>query len=202
MLPEDVLDKLQYFNCDKYEVSDNEVTLVESKKSGKAVLRCILNKDTLILHKPEENTLTYLDESKKGAKAGPDEFLFELDQDGEWILHIVEFKKSITTDSVKKSKIQFVMGIYNARAIAAFLNMKIKSIIVYSAYRNDKIRLISEDVLIQMRYANSDSNNLKIIKEWKKGKCTLEVDLKELKFEHKQIKLDNEGNGEYILSPQ
>ncbi len=37
-----------------------------------------------------------------------------------WILHIMEFKKSITTSSIKKSKIQLIMGIYNARAIAGF----------------------------------------------------------------------------------
>ena len=53
-------------------------------------------------------------------KSCPDKFLFELDLDDKWILHVMEFKKTINTSTIAKSKRQFVMGIYNARALAAF----------------------------------------------------------------------------------
>lgn len=195
MLPKDVIDKLQYFNQDKYEICDDKVLLEETKASGRVVLTCVLNTDTLIFHKGEDNTLPYLDGSKRTATACADEFLFELDTDGNWILHIMEFKKTMTTATMKKSKIQIIMGIYNARAIAGFLNMQIKKIHIYSAYRKDSITAIEDDALIQMRNANSDSEDLKIIREWKKGKCTLLLDLKSVPFEHEKIQLDDNGYG-------
>ena len=37
-------------------------------------------------------------------------FLFELDTDDKWILHVMEFKRTIDTSSISKSKRQFVMG--------------------------------------------------------------------------------------------
>lgn len=61
MLPKAVLDKIQYFNKQKYALKNDEIVLEEKSDSGKAVLKCILSKDTVILHDPEKNTLPYLD---------------------------------------------------------------------------------------------------------------------------------------------
>lgn len=112
MLPKAVLDKIQYFNKQKYDLKNDEIVLEEKSNSGKAVLKCILSKDTVILHDPEKNTLPYLDEHIPNASKCADKFLFELDNDGKWIVHIMEFKKTINLSSLKKSKIQFIMGIY------------------------------------------------------------------------------------------
>lgn len=134
MLPEHVVDKLKYFNSSKYIVENGKVELKEKKKEGKVHLICKLKNCTLIFNDPEKNTLPYLDENIKYAKSCPDKFLFELDLDDKWILHVMEFKKTINTSTIAKSKRQFVMGIYNARALAAFLNIEIKEVRIYSAY--------------------------------------------------------------------
>lgn len=169
MIPEDVQEKLDFFNKDKYAIAAEKIDLKERKKYGEVCLTCRLNKDTLIFMTPENNTLPYLDEKIKYARACPDKFLFELDTDDKWILHVMEFKKTINTASIGKSKRQFVMGIYNARALAGFLNIQIKEIYIYSVYRNDKIESM-DDTLIQIRSMNMDPEALKIIREWKKGK--------------------------------
>ena len=194
MLSEALKEKLQYFNEQKFQINDTEVILVEKSQQGKVNLRCILDTETLIFHNPEENVLSYLDNQKKYATAGPDKFLFQLKENGDWILHIMEFKKSINLSTLKKSKIQFIMGIYNARAIAGFLNISISKICIYSVYRNDSFSLI------EMRNANINSKDLEIIKNWKNGKCILSVDLKEQEFVHVKIKLDEQGNGICTLS--
>ena len=179
MLPEHVVDKLKYFNSSKYIVENGKVELKEKKKEGKVHLICKLKNCTLIFNDPEKNTLPYLDENIKYAKSCPDKFLFELDLDDKWILHVMEFKKTINTSTIAKSKRQFVMGIYNARALAAFLNIEIKEVRIYSAYRKDEIEGKS---LIQMRSANCDPEALCIMKDWNDGICNLNIDLNKIKF--------------------
>lgn len=192
MLPEHVVDKLKYFNSSKYIVENGKVELKEKKKEGKVHLICKLKNCTLIFNDPEKNTLPYLDENIKYAKSCPDKFLFELDLDDKWILHVMEFKKTINTSTIAKSKRQFVMGIYNARALAAFLNIEIKEVRIYLAYRKDEIEGKS---LIQMRSANCDPEALCIMKDWNDGICNLNIDLNKIKFEHNKIKLNQYGNG-------
>lgn len=189
MLSENLKDKLQYFNPQKFQIEEKEVLLKEKSKQGMVNLTCKLDRETLIFQSPEENVLPYLDPNKKYATTSPDKFLFQLDENGNWILHIMEFKKSVNTSSLKKSKIQFVMGIYNARAIAGFLGIEIRKIYVYSAYRNDKCSMI------EMRYANINSEDLKILRDWQNGMCKLVVDLKEQEFMHTKIHLEENGSG-------
>ena len=110
----------------------------------------------------------------------------------------MEFKRTIDTSSISKSKRQFVMGIYNARALAGFLNMQVKEIHIYSAYRNDKIESM-DDSLIQIRSMNMDPEALKIIREWKKEKCSLDLDSRNSVFPHEKIQLDQDGKGECVL---
>lgn len=199
MLPKAVLDKIQYFNKQKYDLKNDEIVLEEKSDSGKAVLKCILSKDTVILHDPEKNTLPYLDEHIPNASKCADKFLFELDNDGKWIVHIMEFKKTINLSSLKKSKIQFIMGIYNARAVAGFLNICLKDIYVYSVYRDDRIKSMQDEPLIAMRQANSNPKDIRTINDWNRGRCHLNLDLEEKVYQHIKIQLNQNGNGECAL---
>ena len=89
-------------------------------------------------------------------------------------------------------KFLFELDLYNARALAAFLNIEIKEVRIYSAYRKDEIEGKS---LIQMRSANCDPEALCIMKDWNDGICNLNIDLNKIKFEHNKIKLNQYGNG-------
>ena len=199
MLTQELLDKLQYFNSEKFSIHNDRVVLKENKKDGSVVLECQLNQDTLVFHEPEKNTLPYLDEAKKNAKASPDKFLFEFHGGNECDLHIMEFKKTMNTSSIKKSKIQLIMGIYNARAVAGFLNIKINNIRIYSVYRSDLIESIEDDKSINIRAAISNKEDQKLIRDWKRGVCVLKLDNKEKIFKHEKIQLDQNGTGNCTL---
>lgn len=114
-------------------------------------------------------------------------------------LHIMEFKKSINTATLDKSKWQLAMGLYNARAVAGFLGIHIRNIRFYSGYRRDEIIDMDQAALIQLR-ASNHGEAVKKMNDWKKGICRLQVDGKSCNYQQDKIRLDDNGYGTVILS--
>ena len=192
-------EKLKLFAPDKYCLvnAGDSVRLNEKSKDGKASIECTCQEETLVFPTPERNVLPYLDETIKGARDCADKFLFTANEDG-WDLHVIELKKTIGTDTFAKSKNQFRMGIYNGRALAGFMGMKLKEIHLHSAFRSDRIHSISPGNLAAMR-AQNNWEIQKIIEEWNADQCTLSVDLEERTYTLGKIKLDELGQGEIVL---
>ena len=192
-------EKLKLFAPDKYCLvnAGDSVRLNEKSKDGKASIECTCQEETLVFPTPERNVLPYLDEKIKGAGACADKFLFTANEDG-WDLHVIELKKTIGTDTFAKSKNQFRMGIYNGRALAGFMGMKLKEIHLHSAFRSDRIHSISPGNLAAMR-AQNNWEIQKIIEEWNADRCTLSIDLEEKSYMLGKIKLDELGQGEIVL---
>ena len=192
-------EKLKLFAPDKYCLvnAGDSVRLNEKSKDGKASIECTCQEETLVFPTPERNVLPYLDETIKGARACADKFLFTANEDG-WDLHVIELKKTIGTDTFAKSKNQFRMGIYNGRALAGFMGMKLKEIHLHSAFRSDRIHSISPGNLAAMR-AQNNWEIQKIIEEWNADQCTLSVDFEERTYTLGKIKLDELGQGEIVL---
>ena len=192
-------EKLKLFAPDKYCLvnAGDSVLLNEKSKDGKASIDCTCQEETVVFPTPEKNVLPYLDETIKGARACADKFLFTANEDG-WDLHVIELKKTIGTDTFAKSKNQFRMGIYNGRALAGFMGIKLKEIHLYSAFRSDQIRAISPRNLAAMR-AQKNWEIQKIIEEWNADRCTLSIDLEEKSYMLGKIKLDELGQGEIVL---
>ena len=192
-------EKLKLFAPDKYCLvnAGDSVRLNEKSKDGKASIECTCQEETLVFPTQERNVLPYLDETIKGARACADKFLFTANEDG-WDLHVIELKKTIGTDTFAKSKNQFRMGIYNGRALAGFMGMKLKEIHLHSAFRSDRIHSISPGNLAAMR-AQNNWEIQKIIEEWNADQCTLSVDLEERTYTLGKIKLDELGQGEIVL---
>lgn len=201
MLPVQIEEKLQMFRDEKYIFlnPEEQTVLEEKKKDGRVKLTFTAQAETLILPSPENNVLPYLDDQKKGARACADVFVYTHEVETKtWDLHIIEFKKTINTDSIGKSRWQFTMGIYNARAVAAFLGMEIKNTYLYSGFRNDKITFMENASLIGLR-ASNNTEALGKIKQWKNGNCKLKIDGKDVEFSHKKIYLTQEGNGKLSI---
>lgn len=198
MFPEHINEKIRFFNKDKFTVvMAGEKTHVEEKsKTGTAHLECTCNKDSLVILQPEQNVLPLLDEKIKGATSCADVFIFEKCDENKYLLHIIEFKKTVNTSTFAKSMRQFTMGLYNARAIAGFLGIVIDRIILYSGYRKDTISNIEGKSLIELR---ADKSCIQIINMWKKGKCYLCIDGDNTEFEHKKIVLNDAGEGELAI---
>lgn len=191
MIPANVDDKLQYFDEKKYYTADGDICLKEESKQGKAKIECKVSNTTLVFHNPEENTFPYLDNQKANATKCSDCFVFELVDDQKWILHIMEYKKTINTNKMQQSRIQLTMGLYNARAIIGFLNLNVTEIRLYTAYRNDDISRQAATI----RAANTDPNVLKLVKEWIGNEYNLVIDCEKTSFIHKKIQLNEDGEG-------
>lgn len=195
MFPVQIEEKLQMFREETYVIlKDREQTeLKEKKKGGEVNLTYTAQGNTLILLSPENHVLFYLDGQKKGVTACADIFLFKLIcESGKWELHIIEFKKTVNLDTIGKSRWQFTMGIYNARAVAAFLGIEIQNIYLYSGFRNDKLTIQDNSLLIALR-ANNSTEAIKKIKQWNKEECELNIDGKNIVLPHKKICLDQAG---------
>lgn len=201
MLPVHIDEKLKLFRDKEYKIlqTNEETDLQEKSREGSVMIRCRVCQESIILTNPEQNVLPYLDAHKKGARSCADVCIYTLDRNtGKWDLHVMEFKKVINTDSMGKSKWQFIMGICNARAIAAFLGMDLQNIILYSGYRTERISDLEEAALISIR-ANNNREAVKKINEWKRGICSLKIDDIQIKYPHKKIPLDRNGYGSLVI---
>lgn len=194
MIEKSIIKKLELFHSEKYKIvnAGDSVKLEEKKESGKVTLQCTVSEDAIIFTTPEKNVLRYLDEKIKGATSCADIFIFKKNDEGLWNLHIIEFKKTIDTSTVAKSKHQITMGIYNARALAAFLGFEINDIILYSGFRKDSITDLSSAALSAIR---ANISNYSIVKMWKNGIWQLELDDSVKEFSHYKIQLDVDGKG-------
>lgn len=196
MIPEVVQENLQFFDKEKYEKIEGygQCCFSEKSKDGKATLICHLNKDAIAIKEPDKNVLTYLS-TEKGVRSCPDGFLFVKDEEEKWTLYVIEFKKTLNTSTYDKSKWQFKMGIHNARAIAAFLGIDIQDIVLCSSYREETISELHKNVDLSTLRANNSLAAIKKQREWKSGKCEIEVDKQKQLYCYKKIQLDKEGTG-------
>lgn len=171
MLPIHIEKNLEMLDPNKYAFvsADGNITLVETKTNGWANLKCIFSKDSIVFYSPDKNVMPYLRAEKKyGCKSCPDAFIYQKENDANiWSLHIIEFKRTIDLTKLNKSKQQFKMGIYNARAIAALLGFTLETIIVYSAYRNDKTVNKADTIGPRAMMHNTES-----IIDWNNDICT------------------------------
>lgn len=198
MIEKHIEEKLGLFNQEKYKIvrAGESIVLKEKSQSGKVVLNCTVKSDAIIITTPEKNVLRYLDESIKGATSCADIFIFRKNEEDSWELHIIEFKKTIDTSTVAKSKNQLTMGIYNARAIAAFLGFEIRKIFLYSGFRKDSIKDLNATALSAIR---ANVANYNIVKLWKSDKWKLMIDDEEKELEHSKIQLDATGAGSCVI---
>lgn len=197
MIPLQIEEKLRMFQKEKYAVlrEKEKKELEEKSREGKVKLIFTALGDAVILPSPERNVLPYLDGKQKGATSCADIFIYRQIKDKEmWDLHMIEFKKTINTASLGKSKWQFVMGIYNARAVAAFLGMELQDIYLYSGYRKDTLSAAESPSMIALR-ASNNSKAVKEIRQWNNGKCELALDGCNRVFTHQKIQLKQDGTG-------
>ncbi len=201
MFPKQIEEKLQMFGKETYVIlkGKEQTELKEKRQEGKVNLTYTAQGDTLILLSPENHVLSYLDGQKKGATACADVFVYKLIcESGKWELHIIEFKKTVNLDTIGKSRWQFTMGIYNARAVAAFLGIEIQNICLYSGFRNDNLTVQIDSLLIALR-ASNNMEAIKKIRQWTKEECELNIDGKNIVLPHKKICLDQMGYGDFSI---
>lgn len=178
-------ERLALLNLDHtVRLTDKMVVLRENQKLGKANLICHLSQFHICFLNADKQTFGYLRTLKCA-----DAILLEKRED-KWILKILEFKKCMTIESLKKSLEQFEGALYNAMAICGFLNIeRIDEIRLYSAFRYDKM---NESPLLRKKKENQIP-----LRQWESGKVKLPFVDHEVRYA--KIILDEEGNGEVKL---
>lgn len=134
-MEEELQERLELLDSNLVLVSEKEFHLKEKKSEGIAELTLELHNFCILFSELEKKKLGYF-KNKKCA----DFLMFERNQ-GSWIVHIFELKRSVGESEWKKMKEQFKGALQNALAVAGILGIDIElnNVSFYSAYRNDKL---------------------------------------------------------------
>ncbi len=175
-------------------VSDKEFILEEKKADGRAYLKCILDKYSIAFTNADENTCKYLKEKKCA------DVIVIQREENKWNLKIIEFKKTITSKSLKKSIEQFKGAILNALVIGGFLEINnFNNVSFYSAYRSDKMNDFIKNTTNPVALKNPKlvKENNELINIWNDERISFEILRSSCIY--KKIILDEDGNGEVKL---
>lgn len=173
--------KLLDFNVVKQ--SETEMILEETKFDGYAKLKCKLNHPTIAFFNLEDKKLGYF-----VCQSCADKFMLSKLDDDSWVLHIIEFKRTVRIGNWESIKKQFLGAILHAMALSGFLGFKLdlKQANLYTGFRNDKVYDTSP---IEMKVPSGISAKTNSYLEWKEDIVEIEIDNK-YKLNHSKIKLD------------
>lgn len=180
---------------DCIEISEENIYLKEKSKDGEAELKLMVNNPCIVFKQVDKNLNSYLH-----YKRCADSIIFEKVNDT-WILHILEFKKTVKSKEWNGIKEQFLGGFLNARSLAGYLGINIdyNNIKLYTCFRNDKIRAQRAATLIELRSQVGKSLKNTEVDDWESGQVELYA-FNKLKCEHSRIILDKDtGGGSYSL---
>ncbi len=185
----------EWFNQDLFSKKilqySDKVEIEEKKKGGEALVYFRSNSKNTFFIKGEESRNKYL--KQKGFKIA-DGIIFVFENDLIASLHIVELKKTVGFDEWSKTKEQFKGALIAAMAIKGILEIKVKGVYLYTAYREDKIKTVDDSAFVLNGQPPSKELN-----EWTTNIVTLEGS--EHRFKHRKIELDKEtGFGEIDLT--
>jgi len=197
MFDEEIKKKISFLKIDKdcIEQSDKMIELKETQKQGEVNLNLEVNNPCIAFKKLDDNIFQYL---KCGECA--DDIIFEK-SDNTWILHIIEFKRTVKSDEWIKVKSQFKGAFLNAIVIAGYLGIKINmdNIKLYTGFRNDKIlkqRLASP---AELKGQIGKSLRCNDTEDWESGQVLLSV-FNTIVCIHTKIQLDvDTGQGKFTI---
>ncbi len=181
-------ERLEWIYPDYYEFG-NEVKVIEKNESGKAEVIFSSENDLLSICLSEDNRLKYL----KIANVA-DGTVCEFISDNELILHITECKKTINSKNWEKVKLQFKGGLTNSFGLCGILDKTVSKVIFYTAFREDKLNSLNTPNPILLKSTIGNKQKTSAI-DWDSSG----VNILNTNFEHKKIKLDENGEGKYNL---
>lgn len=180
------------------DVSDERLTLTEKSEEGTAELQMDLEYPCILFRNLEKKKLQYFKNEKCA-----DYIVFE-NREESWILHILEFKKTVTGSKWEEDvKSQFRGAMQNALAIAGFMDipLELSRTTLYTAYRNDKINDVANPVKLRPGLHERDSEGMSARRgDWNEEKVRIDyLDTECLR--HIKIPLDiADGKGHARLS--
>jgi hypothetical protein len=149
MIADEIKQRLNEIDKTFIEESTEIFILEETEKEGKAKILLSLSNYSLLCKNIDKQKFNWLKQKKCA------DYIIMEKKNEEWILHIFEFKKTVTKEKWVMDIYEQFKGAYpRALSIAAFLQINICKVIVYSCYRDEEI--IEETINI------TDSNILRV----------------------------------------
>jgi hypothetical protein len=195
MLTETLEQRLKWLHKEKYQYSNQEVFIIETKEGGEAKIHCLVNKDTLCFN-GDQIHLTFLKQQKS-----VDGIVFIFSDKNEVFLHLVECKRTIRSNNWIETKEKFEGSLLMALSLQSLLNLpQIKKIYCYTAFREDKLTKNpskrTDFVELEANIILNDSYDSNL--DWQENEINI---LSLHKIKHRKIELDkNTGFGEIDLT--
>jgi len=170
----------------------NQLVLEEKEDDGKAELAIVSNNYIFAISLSHQNKIKAFKHQKVA-----DWIVLEFLNSKEVVLHLIELKRSIKTNSWQKIKEQFKGAYEHSALLKGLFDYEIKDVICYSAYVFDKLNLesTSNPILLKNSLGNDE---YKSAIDWKKEK----ISMHNIDFLHVKIELNLEngiGKGCYQI---
>lgn len=179
--------------------SDKGLHIIEKEQSGFADIALKFENPCIGFKNIEKNSYAYFNH-----KNVADYLLFERKSDT-WYLHIFELKKTVKEKEWLKIKEQFLGGLLNGVCLAGFLGISLdkKNIILYTAYRNDRIKNTTNPLSLRADINSSIKTGINAkekdtdILDWLNGEVVINT-YESFVCRHIKIQLDEAtGKGSY-----
>lgn len=187
--------RLSWLDSNLVFASESELELKETEESGEATLKLRLDNYTIAFTKWHKHTFPFLKQQKCA-----DHILFEKVDNDNWILHIIEFKKTVTSSQWSKAKLQFNSAVQQATCCMGILCInRISDIRFYTAFREDKLKSANNTNSVLLK-TGVGAKAAEIDIDWNLNRVKIEC-LADKSFKHYKIELDKDtGYGEYKIS--
>lgn len=176
-------DRIQQLDANLVVTSREKIVLTENNSEGQAELVCNVKNYTVAFLKLEDKKIQYFNH-----KNCADGILFEKLPTDQWIIHIIEFKRTVKAKEWFKIKKQFKGAILQATACMGILGIpNVSAIKCYTAFRYNQINETEvEDPVIAKQMLAGD--NPFTLFDWMTDKIKLDLLNKDL--EHAKIQLN------------
>lgn len=186
MITIDLQERLSWLDKNLVQASNEYITLEETRQDGRALLQCKLENYCISFNKIENMKIPHFVDQKCA-----DALVFERLPNGNWVVHVLEFKRKVTPEKWGDIKKQFSSAVRRALLFMGILGItNVNKIKCYTAYRAET--LSTNPTLLKAR-TGFTQNEI----DWLTD--NIHLDIINQRVEHKRITLDTEGYGEVTL---
>lgn len=195
---------------DPFEKGENSIEFVEEYTvdgySGSMRLTFQSSRTFWFVRELDNNKFTHLKKFLR-RKNCADAVVWEQTEAKQWVLHIVELKRSVDVAVWEHIKNQFIVAYRLCKMVAASLDIEFDRVLFYTALVNDNVpnprRTYDEDPLIETADLDIPDDAPLPEREWNSGTCRLYDDgwssnYCDRDYIHRRIMMEETDDGTYL----
>lgn len=200
-----------HHDVDPFEKGNGSVDFTETYKIGNVpgMMRLTVQspRNFWFVDKLDGNKLTHLKNFLQRKRCA-DGVIWEQREADQWILHVVELKRSVNVSVWEHIKSQFAVAYRLCRMVAASLDIEFEQVLFYTALVNDNVSSNSDDTadidpIIETPELDMPDDMPLPWDEWKSGRCRIgdngwSNNYTDREYIHNKICLTETINGTYV----